>query len=173
VIAMPHDHTERLLLRAPVPGDLPAYRELFLAPEVAAWMRPPPLEPLAQDFPQQALDRDVASHAEHGFGPWAVIERATAAYAGRAGLDPTTVDGRPAVQLLWAIGPTYQGKGYATEVALAAVAEARRLGLPELVSVTLARNAASRRVMEKAGLRLDREVEHAGLPHVRYRLRLT
>ena len=31
-------------------------------------------------------------------------------------------------------------------------------------------NAASRGVMEKVGFRYDRELDHAGLPHVIYRL---
>jgi RimJ/RimL family protein N-acetyltransferase len=40
----------------------------------------------------------------------------------------------------------------------------------DLVSFTLPDNRASRRVMEKIGFRHDTEVEHAGLPHVLYRL---
>jgi RimJ/RimL family protein N-acetyltransferase len=40
------------------------------------------------------------------------------------------------------------------------------------VSFTLPHNAASRRVMEKAGLTYERDITHAGLPHVLYRLKL-
>ena len=35
--------------------------------------------------------------------------------------------------------------------------------------MTLPDNHASRRVMEKIGLRFDRDVVHRGLPHVLYR----
>ena len=45
-----------------------------------------------------------------------------------------------------------------------------QLGLDEIVSFTLAGNVASRGVMEQLGFSYDREVEHAGLPHVLYRL---
>jgi RimJ/RimL family protein N-acetyltransferase len=38
------------------------------------------------------------------------------------------------------------------------------------VSFTLTTNRASQRVMEKAGLGFDRRIEHAGLPHLLYRL---
>lgn len=41
----------------------------------------------------------------------------------------------------------------------------------ELVAFTLPHNAASRRVMEKAGFAYERDTEHAGLPHVLYRSR--
>ena len=40
-----------------------------------------------------------------------------------------------------------------------------------MVSFTLADNVASRGVMEKLGFAYDGDVEHAGLPHVLYRLR--
>ena len=90
-----------------------------------------------------------------------------------AGLNTTRVAGEQAVELAWALVGTAHGRGLATEAALAAVAEARTLGLPEVVSFTLPGNVASRRVMEKAGLEFDRDITHGGLPHVLYRLRLT
>jgi hypothetical protein len=46
-----------------------------------------------------------------------------------------------------------------------------RLGLTEVVSYTMVENRASRRVMEKLGFEYEREVVHANLPHVLYRLR--
>ena len=45
------------------------------------------------------------------------------------------------------------------------------LGLADLVCFTLTTNRASQRVMEKVGFGFEREVEHAGLPHLLYRLR--
>jgi RimJ/RimL family protein N-acetyltransferase len=40
----------------------------------------------------------------------------------------------------------------------------------DLVCFTLTTNHASQRVMEKVGFRYERDVLHAGLPHVLYRL---
>ena len=62
----------------------------------------------------------------------------------------------------------------ATRPGAAALAVAQRdLGLRELVSFTLPDNTGSRRVMEKLGFSHDRDIIHAGLPHVLYRQTLT
>ena len=74
------------------------------------------------------------------------------------------------MELAWALLPARWSAGFATKAARAAVAAARELTLPDVVAFTLPHNTASRRVMEKAGLRFAGEVEHAGLPHVLYRL---
>jgi RimJ/RimL family protein N-acetyltransferase len=94
------------------------------------------------------------------------------AFAGRAGLSTCRVVGEQTVELAWALVGDAHGRGLATQAAQAAVEEARRIGLPEVVSFTVPDNVASRRVMEKAGLVFDRDITHAGLPHVLYRLRL-
>jgi RimJ/RimL family protein N-acetyltransferase len=44
------------------------------------------------------------------------------------------------------------------------------LGLDDIVAFTLPTNDASRRVMEKLGFSYERDIEHAGMPHVLYRL---
>ncbi len=78
--------------------------------------------------------------------------------------------GAPGVELLYALRPDRQGQGLATELAGAVVRCAfDELVLPELVGYTLPTNTASRRVLEKAGFRRERDVVHAGLPHVLYR----
>ena len=69
------------------------------------------------------------------------------------------------------IAPDRRGEGLATELARAAIAVGfGPLGRETLVALTLPDNRASRRVMEKAGLGYERDVEHAGLPHVLYRI---
>ena len=74
------------------------------------------------------------------------------------------------VEAGWAIVPKRWGEGLATELARASVSTAfEQLGLGEVVAFTLPDNAASRRVMEKVGLTYERDIEHAGLPHVLYR----
>jgi RimJ/RimL family protein N-acetyltransferase len=50
-----------------------------------------------------------------------------------------------------------------------ALADAASLGLDSIMAYTRVDNRASRRVMEKLGLHYERDVEHAGLPHVLYR----
>ena len=157
-------------LRPPESRDEADYRRLLFDPAVAPWLRPEPLRPFTEADPHALLVRDLRHWEEHGWGPWVVEDGGE--FAGRAGLNNTRVAGEQAIEVAWALVGAAQGRGLATQAALAAVDAARDLGLEEVVSFTLPDNTASRRVMEKAGLEFDRDITHGGLPHVLYRLRL-
>ena len=58
---------------------------------------------------------------QHGFGLWAVRERASGAFAGRGGLKHTYVGGRDEVEVAYALLPQYWGRGLATELAAVSV----------------------------------------------------
>jgi ribosomal-protein-alanine N-acetyltransferase len=164
--------TDRLLCRRPFAGDTHDYRALLLDEEVSAWLRPPPLPPFRPGEPESLLSKDIAHWETHGFGPWSLIDLDSGDFIGRGGLAWTQVDGERAVELPWALLPALWNRGLATEAARAAIGAAERIGIPELISLALLENAPSRRVMEKAGLKFDREVEHVGLPHALYRVRV-
>ena len=103
------------------------------------------------------------------FGPW--IFRRHGVFIGYAGLGPRRQPSEGEVELLYALLPEAWGKGLATRMGRLAVEHAfGPLGLPQLVAYTLPTNRGSRRVMEKLGFEYERDVEHAGLPHVFYRL---
>lgn len=165
--------TERLSCRRPGPGSLGSYLELFADRSVTRWLRPPPMKPFTAEETGRLFRSDRSHWRAHGYGPWLLYERDGGRLVGRGGLAHTTVEGRPGVELPWALLETCQGRGYATEQALAAIATARSFGIERVVSLALPENVASRRVMEKAGLSLVREVEHAGLTHVLYELDLS
>jgi RimJ/RimL family protein N-acetyltransferase len=117
----------------------------------------------------------IAHHAEHwdahGFGYWMFLDRETGVPVARGGLSRAHVGGRDEVEVGWAVMPERWGRGYATEVGAASVKVAFDvLGLPDVVAYTLPDNRASVRVMEKLGFGYEREVVHANLPHVLYRL---
>ncbi len=157
-------------LRPPESRDEASYRRLLFDAAVTPWLRPEPLRPFTEADPPALLVRDRRHWEALGWGPWVVEDEGS--FAGRAGLNTTHVAGEQAVELAWSIVGSAHGRGLATAAARAAVEWARELGLPEVVSFTLPENAASRRVMEKAGLEFDRDITHAGLPHVLYRLDL-
>lgn len=160
-------------MRRPEVADERLYAALFGAPDVARWLRPPPMRPFTVNDAALAVDADRARWAADGFGLSVIEDRADATFYGRGGIQSTTVAGTRRVELGWALLPAHWGRGLATEMALGAIAWARDgLALGELVAFTVPDNAASRRVMEKAGMVYDREIEHAGLPHVLYRLAL-
>lgn len=107
----------------------------------------------------------------YGFGLWAVRMKASSLFAGRGGLKHTYIGERDEVEVAYALLPQYWGQGLATELAVASVhAGFELLHRPDLVCFTLTTNRESQRVMEKVGFRYERDVLHAGLPHVLYRL---
>jgi len=130
-----------------------------------------------QDALDAVLDRWVESAAEHadrwerdGFGYWIFFDGHTCAPVARGGLGVSPFG----VEVGWAVAPDQRGRGYATEVGAAAIGVAFDvLGLSDVVAYTEPDNDASRRVMDKLGFEYEREVEHAGLPHVLYRLRMS
>jgi [ribosomal protein S5]-alanine N-acetyltransferase len=68
--------------------------------------------------------------------------------------------------------PERWGQGFATELAHECVEVGfEQLGLLEIIAFTQPDNVASRRVMEKSGFEYERDIIHAGLPHVLYRRR--
>lgn len=143
------------------------YRDLFADPAVATALWPGPLGG-ARSARQSAeiLGADITHWQQASFGPWVFFEAMSDMFIGRGGLRRCTLDGRESVELLYAVRPDAWGVGYASEIAAVSLAHARRVGLTEVVGFTATTNGASRRVLEKAGIRLTRTFEHAGVPHV-------
>ena len=142
---------------------------MMLDPRVYRTLWPWSARPTPADI--RASLADKADHwRRYGFGLWLLRDRATGEMVGRGGLQYTDATGAVAVEAAWAIVPARWGEGLATELARASV----RVGLetlarPDLIALTLPDNHASRRVMDKAGFVLLRDVEVAGLRHLLYR----
>jgi RimJ/RimL family protein N-acetyltransferase len=106
---------------------------------------------------------------EFGFGPWAVFDKVTDRWVGRIGLN--LLDDWPGPdrwEVGWELDPRFWGRGLATEGGRAAVAFGFEVGLGRIISVTRADHVASRRVMEKCGLTLQRQVPFRGVECVCY-----
>jgi len=144
------------------------YADLFADPGVAAALWPGSLGGARTAAQSEAiLEADIAHWVRERFGPWVFFEAATGVFVGRGGLRRTTVGDEACVEILYAVRSDAWGRGYATEMAMLAVAHARRLGLTDVVGFTTATNLASRRVLQKSGMRFDprERFEYAGLPH--------
>ena len=64
----------------------------------------------------------------------------------------------------------YWGRGLATEIGHALLKLGReRLGLGDVVAFTLTTNRGSQNVMQKLGLRYERDIMHDDEPHALYR----
>lgn len=143
-------------------------RRLVQDPRVAATLGGVPSEDALAGIMQRNLDHWSA----HGFGIWNFTLRSSGDYVGRAGLrhvSPETWSGE--IELAYAVMADYWRNGYATEMSQAVLRTGfEQLRLPSIVCFTLPHNIASRRVMEKLGFVYERDGQHAGLPHVFYRL---
>ena len=133
---------------------------------VARWVW---TEPLSLARTRAMLIRDADHWKRHRFGRWLLRDARTRAVVGIAGLLRVDED---EVELAWLIDADRWGEGLATEIAREAVRFAfEEAGLTELTAKTLPDNAASRAVMEHCGMTYLDDIDHAGMPHVRYRLR--
>jgi ribosomal-protein-alanine N-acetyltransferase len=159
--------TDRLLAERLSEGDLADIRRMHRDPRVMAT-----LGGLRSDEETARYLRDNLDHWDrYGYGIWALRDRTDGRFVSRAGLRNTHVGGEDEVELAYALVADYWNKGLATEMARAIPEVAfEDLGLTDVVCFTLPTNGASRRVMEKAGFEYERDVVHAGLPHVLYRI---
>jgi ribosomal-protein-alanine N-acetyltransferase len=145
------------------------YEDLFSHPAVAAALWPG--QPRDAEHAAEILAADIEHWQTRSFGPWVFFETATGVFVGRGGLRASTIAGTECVEVIYALRPDAWGRGYATDIATIAIEHARQIRVTEVVGIATASNLASRRVLEKAGLRLLERVEHAGLPHILGRLR--
>ena len=155
-----------------MPEDLDGYRALFLDKGVEKWLRPEPELPLTEGDVFAKLSEDRWHWDQHGFGPWALLERESGELVGRAGLKWQTVDGDQEVELGWVVRSDRWEHGYATEAGRVGIEWGPELGIDELVALIMEDNAASRRVAEKLGMKEAGVTAHAGLDHLVYRLKL-
>jgi RimJ/RimL family protein N-acetyltransferase len=161
--------TERLVLKRWEPGDAEALAEIHAASVVVRW-----LGPLTRVDAASTVERYERHWETHGFGRFAVADRSSGSLVGRVGVmrQPHWTATAEQDEVGWVIRADRWGEGLATEAASAAIADALdRVGLPRIVSWTLPENLASRRVMEKCGLRYRGLTDWKGLEHVWYDVR--
>ena len=121
---------------------------------------------------EDRLKKELLHWERHGFGLWVFHDQSENRFVGRGGLRHVSVVGQFEVELSYALVPEFWGQGLATEMAEAIVGIGfEQLGMKEIVSFTLPGNRASQRVMEHVGFQYDRDVIHADLAHVLFRLK--
>jgi RimJ/RimL family protein N-acetyltransferase len=164
---IPELETERLHLRAPCLDDLDGYAEMYADPEVMRFLENGvPLD-------RAAAFRSIAVHLGHwqlrGYGQWALVERGTGAFVGRAGL--WQPEGWPGLEVGWTLARRAWGHGYATEAGRAAVNDAFDvLGADEVISLIRPENTGSIRVAERIGETYYRTIELLGSEACVYRI---
>ena len=113
------------------------------------------------------LQRWLDEERQTGLGFWIFFDGSEP--VGHGGLFSSKRDPNH-FELGYAILPAHWGRGYATEIAQAFLRMARELQVAPVVAITRVANERSRRVLEKCGLRFDREFYADDTHCVRYAL---
>jgi len=150
--------TDRLLLRRFTPADEDNLVELDSDPEVMRFLtggKPTPRDVVRHDLLPWIL-RNYERY-DGRFGLWAAVAKPGGRFLGWFELRPREDGGADEVELGYRLRRDAWGRGYGTEGARALVDRAfATLGVRRVFAETMAVNTASRRVMEKAGLRYVR-----------------
>jgi RimJ/RimL family protein N-acetyltransferase len=149
--------TDRLVLRRFTAADVDNLFDLDGDPEVMRFLtggRPTPRDVIRDDILPaflQYYDRFA------GYGFWAAIEKSTGEFLGWFHFRPHEGASLDEPELGYRLRRSAWGKGYATEGSRALIRKGfTELGVRRVVASTMAVNVASRRVMEKAGMKLVR-----------------
>lgn len=149
--------TERLCLRQFTADDASFILELLNDPAFLQFIGDKGVRTLA-DAVTYLEQGPLASYATHGFGLYLVTLKQGGMPIGMSGLIK-----RPAlddVDLGYAFLPQFTGKGYASEAAQAVLTHGHiAFGLQRIVAITDPENAASIRVLEKAGMHFERMMQ--------------
>lgn len=149
--------TERLLLRRFTMADVDNLVELDADPEVMRYInggRPTPRDEVQNEILPWFLHYYEGSD---GYGFWAAMEKATGEFVGWFHLRPEKGADPREPELGYRLRKSAWGKGFATEGSRALIHKGfAELGARRVFASTMTVNVASRRVMEKAGLRFVR-----------------
>jgi RimJ/RimL family protein N-acetyltransferase len=155
--------TERLTLRRLTTDDLELLVELDNDPEVMRYInngQPVPRSEVADELAHFLAWDDGTDR----FGFWAAIERTTGRFAGWFHFRPTDATQQTEVELGYRLHRFAWGRGLATEGSRALIDRGfTTFDIERVVAETMVVHQASRRVMERCGMRLVRTF-HADWP---------
>ena len=151
--------TERLSFRKFVDGDLPLLIEQRSDPEVNRYLGGPDRQNAAALATRMKFYMDC--YEKFGFGMCPMIWKETGEIIGTAGIQPLEDTGE--VEVGYSIVRDYWGRGIGTEAARGWMDYGfETAGLDRIVAVANAENTASRRIMEKLGMKYERNEVHYG-----------
>jgi RimJ/RimL family protein N-acetyltransferase len=146
--------TARTLLRPFMPDDIPAYAAIRAKPEVVRFIAGERAARQAADLAPRSIIAFNQHWQERGYGPWAMVEKASGRLMGHMGL--RYVPEMAATEILYMLDTPFWGQGYATEGARASRDHGFEVvGLARVVAFAAVENRASQRVMRKIGLTFE------------------
>jgi len=157
--------TARLLLREFTPEDADALALVLSDPET---MRYYPA-PYNRAGVEQWIERNRQRYQDDGVGLWAMELKKTQELIGDCGITRQEVEGERFYEIGYHLRRDLWGQGLATEAAIACRDWAfTHLKTDRLISLIRPENRPSRRVAERIGMTVWKEVNWRGLPHCVY-----
>jgi RimJ/RimL family protein N-acetyltransferase len=160
--------TSRLILREFTTCDADSLERILSDPEAMRFY------PRAFDRSgvEQWIARNMQRYAKDGHGLWAMVLRSSGEVIGDCGLTIQEVDGVGEIEVGYHVRRDLWGQGLATEAARACRDFGfARLPVERVISLIRPENLASRRVAEKNGMTVWKEIVWRGLPHLVYAIR--
>jgi ribosomal-protein-alanine N-acetyltransferase len=165
---MPLLQTQRLSLREFEPEDIDALATILSDPHTMRYYS----EPFDRAGVADWICRNCARYANDGYGLWAMILKSTSELIGDCGLVRQRVDGVDEIEIGYHVRRDLWGRGYASEAARACRDYGfATFGVDRLISLIRPENLASRRVAEKNGMTVWKEVTRANLLHYVYAIK--
>jgi ribosomal-protein-alanine N-acetyltransferase len=160
--------TRRLSLREFEPEDLDALAAILSDPETMRYYPAPFDRAAVADY----IQRNRTRYANDGYGLWAMILKSTRELIGDCGLVRQSVDGGDEIEIGYHVRRDLWGQGYASEAARACRGFGfANLAIERLISLIRPENLASRRVAEKNGMTICKQVTRANLLHYVYAIK--
>jgi ribosomal-protein-alanine N-acetyltransferase len=158
--------TPRLYMRPMALSDLDDLLKIFGDERVMAFFN---TEPFDRQQMEGWLRRNLAHQDAYGYGLFSVILKSNETLIGDCGLEQMEMDGELVAELGYDFRSDTWNQGFATEAASSVRDYAfRDLSLPSLISLIRVGNIASRRVSEKIGMKLIREITVNGNRYWKY-----
>jgi ribosomal-protein-alanine N-acetyltransferase len=150
----------RLYLRNFISGDAAELAKIFADEEVMRYIGTGVT--LGLKHAEASVKKWPEYEKIHGFTNWAVIRKDDGALAGKCGFNLLPDDSD--VEIAYLFAKQYWGMGYATEIASAALNYGlSSLGLKRIAALVYPQNTASIRVLEKIGLKFEKNTEFWGI----------
>jgi ribosomal-protein-alanine N-acetyltransferase len=146
--------------------DVEEFRQLATDPLVVRYVSAGG-EPWSNERVTEFVTRQMENWEKKGICLWKILPKDSDRLIGICGLQHLPEG--PDVEIGWWLAPSYWGQGYATEAAYQALAYGFDVcNFERIVAIAQAVNLDSIRVMDRLGMRFEREAVHKGMHVVLY-----
>ena len=161
--------TRRLLLRQFTPNDADELYHIYSHLDLFQYMSIE--KPLLRDQTRLLIYEFIENWQQHNFGVWAVVDKKHKKIIGHCGFK--FLENTREVQMGYLLLKSYWGRGLGTEAAEAALKYGFEVAkLKRIVAIAKPENVASRRVMEKVGMKYEKNAYYYNNNVVYYGLTL-